>query len=147
MVSFIVHGGVDDSSGVIEETKSVDGTVNRTSLVNFVHHGFSLFDLSVFLNGVDEVTGRGETAFRGHAVLAENFGTAFDTIGPASGLVVGAGLVSDRVVVNILIAGDTVTTIAAEIGSFAGNEDLGSDLDIGPGGVSGDLDTIGEGGG
>ena len=63
-----------------------------------------------------------------------------------------ASLISDVVLIDPLVGVDSVATVATKVthtGSFAtlgaGEENLRGYVDIGPGSVSGDLDTIGHG--
>lgn len=64
----------------------------------------------------------------------------------AEGLVRGASLIGDVVGVNPLVGVLGVTAIAAVVGGLTGDEDLGREIDIGPLGLAGDLDAVGEGG-
>lgn len=146
MVEFVVGvGPVDDTAGVVFKGSSIESAGDGASLVDFVHDGSSASDGSVFGDVVDEVSG-GRIAFTvGVAGTALDELRAFKTVGPASSLVVGAGFVGDGVVVDVLVSNHRITTIAALIGGLAGDEDLRSEVDIGPGSVTQDLDTIGEG--
>jgi len=60
----------------------------------------------------------------------------------ATGLVDGAGLVGDLVLRHPLEGAEGISTKAAVIGA-ARDEDLRRDVDVGPGCVSSDFDTIG----
>mmetsp|Transcript_14441 Transcript_14441/g.22391 ORF Transcript_14441/g.22391 Transcript_14441/m.22391 type:complete len:297 (-) Transcript_14441:30-920(-) len=144
-----VAGGVlvDTSGVVLEGVGHGDTASDGASLVDFLHHLVLTSDLTVLLGSVDLVLVGGEAVLlaRG-AVLAHDDGGALLTVIVASGSVDGASLIGDVVAVHPLEGVVGLATVAAII-LGAGDEDLGGDVDIGPLGVSGDLNSIGESGG
>lgn len=116
-------------------------------MVDFVDHVGLSFDFSEFFDSVDFGSGLGPATSVGHAVFALDHGGAADSVVAAVGLVGGAGLVGDVVVVDPFIGVFGITSSTALIGVLAGDEDLGAEVDIGPLRVSGDFDSVGEGGG
>ena len=65
----------------------------------------------------------------------------------AKGAVDGTSLISDLIVGHPLEGVVGLTTVAALVLLLARDDDLGGDVDIGPGGLTGDLYPIGDGGG
>jgi hypothetical protein len=61
-----------------------------------------------------------------------------------SGLIDGACLISDVVIVDVLEGIYWFTTTATEIFVLTGNDDLRRDVDVGPSSLSLDLDSIGQ---
>jgi len=137
-----------DSTGVV--LKGIgDGDVasNGSSGVDFSHHSGLTLNVAPGLDVVLVVLGGDVASFTGFAITAETHGGAAETVVKTTALVNSASLVGDVVLVNPLVGVVGGTTVASHVVVFAGDEDLGSDLDIGPRSLSGDLDTIGEGGG
>jgi hypothetical protein len=148
---------VDDikiTSFVTEDTTSVvfeslgDGNTasDGAALVNFLHHGFLTSDGSELLSLVDVVGVGNEASLTGVAVSAVSHGGADTTVVEATTCVHRAGLVGDFVLGHPLECKDSITTVAAKRVVLAGNQNLGSDVDIGPCSISGDLDSVTEGG-
>jgi len=79
------------------------------------------------------------------AVSAVSHGGADTTVVKTTTSVHRAGLVGDLVLGHPLVGKDGITTVATEGVVLAVNKNLGSNVDVGPGGVSGDLDSVTEG--
>ena len=67
---------------------------------------------------------------------------AFHAVIVSSGLINGAGLISDIVVMHPIVSIDWLTTMAPIILCLTGNYHLWGDIDIGPRRVSSYLDSI-----
>jgi len=137
----------ENTTSVVEKRASSNTADDGASLHDFAHHSFFTFNGAVFINTVDVVAIGNGAFFTGRAVSALDVISTCDTVVPTLSLIVGAGFVSDVVLMNVFISSGGITTVAALIGLFAGEEDLGSDVDIGPDSLSHDLDTIRHGGG
>jgi len=137
----------ENTTSVVEKRASSNTADDGASLHDFAHHSFFTFNGAVFINTVDVVAIGNGAFFTGRAVSALDVISTCDTVVPTLSLIVGAGFVSDVVLMNVFISSGGITTVATLIGLFAGEEDLGSDVDIGPDSLSHDLDTIRHGGG
>jgi hypothetical protein len=147
---------IHSTGGILEDTASVvvselfggsNTAGNWTTLVDFVHHVGFTTDLAVLVDSVGAVGLLSPAALAWSAVSADNISSAGSTVGVTTSHVVGAGFVGDIVVVNPLVSSDSITTIATEIGCLTRDQNLRSQVDIWPLSVSGNLDTIAEGGG
>jgi hypothetical protein len=148
VIDFSLVGSINENTtGIVEKRSSSNTADNGSSLHDFAHHSLFAFNGAVFNDTVDIVRIRNEAVFSGRAVSALDIIGTVDTVVPTSSLVVGTGFVSDVVLMDIFISSGSITAVATFIGKFAGEEDLRSDVDIGPAGVSHDLDTIRHGGG
>ena len=138
----------EDSTGVV--LKSIrDGNTagNGTSLVDFLHHFLLALDLTELVNTVDEVLVGDEACLTGVAVTADVHSRADLTVVETTGAVDGASLISDFVLGHPLEGVVGLTTVATLVGGLARDDHLRGDVHIGPGTLTSDLDTIGEGGG
>jgi len=143
VVDFSLVGSINENTtGVVEKRSSSNTADDGSSLHDFAHHSLFAFNGAVFIDTVDVVGIRNEAVLSGRAVSALDVISTVDTVVPTSGLIVGAGFVSDVVLMNVFISSGSITSVATFIGKFAGEEDLRCDVDIGPSGVSHDLDTI-----
>jgi hypothetical protein len=137
---------VEDTASVVEEWSSIDTADNRASFVDFTHHGLFTLDWAIFVNTVDIVAIRNSTVFAWMTVSAlDIIGTA-NTIIVTSSLVSRAGFIGNVVVVDVFVCSEGITTVTAHIGGLTGDQDLRGDVNIRPGGVSHDLNTIRHGG-
>ena len=109
---------------------------------DFVHHILFTSNGAEFLNSIDKVTVRDEASFFRHAVSASDFRRASKSVCPSSSLVSRAGFISDRIVVDVLVSSQAITTITTQIRSLTGDQDLWGEIDIRPLSISSDLDTI-----
>lgn len=135
----------DDAAGVAVQHGGVDTADDGSSLVNFVDHLLLADDGSVLDDGVDVIFIGRLAGLAGEAQAALDLSVAVGTVALASGSVVRACLVTDVVLVDVGVGGLSTSSMAAFAG--AGDEDLRGDDDVGPLGLSHDLDTVGEGGG
>ena len=138
----------DSTSVVLKGSWDSNTAGNWTSLVDFLHHLLLTRNLTVLISVVDLVVVLVPAALAWGAVLAHDLLGALGTIIMSSGSVDGAGLISDLVLVHPLEGVVSFTTVATII-LGAGNENLRGDVDIWPGCLSLDLDSIrhGRGGG
>jgi hypothetical protein len=135
----------DAASVVSEGVSNSNGTSDGSSLIDLVDHILLSFNQSKFVNSIDLCSFLSPASTVGEAVLALDLSTASDTVIMSEGLIRGACLVSDVVVVDPLISILSVSSTTAIVWCFAGDEDLWRDVNIRPLGFSLDLDTIGEG--
>ena len=132
---------VDTTLVVLKVSWNCDTASNWTSLVDLLHHGLLARDLTVLIGVVDFVVVLVPAALRWGAVFAHDLLRALGTVVMTSGSVDGACFISDLVVVHPLKGVVCLTTMAAII-TRAGNEDLWSNVDIWPGSLSRNLDSI-----
>jgi len=99
--------------------------------------------VSILVNSIDVVGVWNEAWFMWITVHADGDWVTLDTIVIASGSVDGAGLIGDLVGVHPLEGVVSLTTVATII-SRAGDKNLWGDVNIWPGSLSSDLDSIGE---
>ena len=131
----------------LKSLRDGDTTSERTSLVDFLHHVLFASDLTILFNAVGVVLGRNVAGLTWVAVTAHSHSGAAETVVVTTGLIGGAGLIGDVVLVDPLEGVEGITTVATIIRSLTGDEDLRGDVDLGPGTISSDLDSITEGGG
>lgn len=137
----------EDASGVVPESigdcqRAGDGS----SLVNLVDHRCFSLHGAEFIDSVDLGPLLRPASLPGEAVLALDLVTAAHSVIMTEGLVGRAGLISDVVVVDPLVRVFGIASAAAIV-IGAGDEHLGSEVDIGPLGLPPDFDAVGEGGG
>ena len=117
----------------------------------FLHHVLLAGDLAEFVDTVDQVLVGDEASLTWVTVTADVHGRAW--LGNLSLLLVtestvdGASLIGDFVVGHPLESVVGLTTVATKVLLLARDDDLGGDVDIGPGGLTGDLYPIRDGGG
>mmetsp|Transcript_48609 Transcript_48609/g.66033 ORF Transcript_48609/g.66033 Transcript_48609/m.66033 type:complete len:266 (-) Transcript_48609:18-815(-) len=142
--------GVEVTSGVLVDTTSVviqilrnsNGAGNGTTLVDFLHHVLLTRQVTVLVGLVDIVVLGNVTSLTRVAVSAALHGGADLAVVVTSGSVDRASLISNLVLRHPLEGFVVRTTMATIILHLARDENLGSDVDIGPSSVSGNLDTI-----
>jgi len=137
---------VDTTGVVLERFGHGDTASDGATLVDLLHHGFLTGNGTELLSLVDVVGVGNEAGLTGVAVSAVGHGGADTTVVEATSSVDGAGLVRDLVVGHPLVGEDGITTVTSEGVVLTVDKNLGSDVDVGPGGVSGDLDSVTEGG-
>jgi hypothetical protein len=98
---------------------------------------------SVFVNLIN-VVGIWDVAVSAWvAISAQSDIRAWVAVIVASGSVDRAGLVSDEVVLDVLVGGKGLTSMAPEVVvGVTGDQNLGSKVDVWPGGISYDLNSI-----
>ena len=137
-----------DATGVaLERVGNSDTASNGTSLGNFLHHVLLAGDLAELVDTVHEVLVGDEASLTGVTVTADVHGGADLTVVKTTAAVDGASLIGDLVLGHPLEGVVGLTTVATKVGSLTRDDDLGGDVDIGPGGVTSDLDSIGKSGG
>ena len=119
-----------------------DGAADGATLVDLVHHGLLASDETVLLDLVDVVLFRDVAGLAGVTVAAHGHGRAADTVGPAASLVNRARLVRDVIIVDPLKRVVGEATEAAEVHLLAADQHLRGEVDVGPGGVTHDLDSV-----
>lgn len=135
---------VNATGVVLEGLGDSDTASNGASLVDLLHHVLLTGDSAEFVNTVDEVLVGDEAGLAGVAVTAHVHGGADLTVVETAGAVDGASLIGDLVVGHPLEGVVGLTTVATLVLGLARDDDLGRDVDVGPGGVTSDLDSIGE---
>ena len=136
---------VDATGVVIEGLRDGDTTSNGTTLVDFLHHVLLASEVSVFVDTVDKVLIGDEASLTRVTVTALGHLRADLTVVKTTAKVDGASLISHVVVSDVLESIDGLTTMATHVLGLTRDDDLGGDVDIGPGSVTSDLDAIGEG--
>ena len=142
---------VDATGVVLEGVWDGNTASDGSSLVDFLHHVLLAGDLAEFVDTVDQVLVGDEASLTWVTVTANVHGRAW--LGNLSLLLVtestvdGASLIGDFVVGHPLESVVGLTTVATKVLLLARDDDLGGDVDIGPGGLTGDLYPIGDGGG
>jgi hypothetical protein len=134
----------DSSSVVLEGFGHCNSAGNGTSLVDLLSHVVLSFEGAEVGHVVDAVGVGHEAGLVGHAVLAHCDVRALDSIVMASCSVDGAGLISDFIVLHEVVGANGISSVAAIVEATAGNHYLGRDVNIWPGSISGDLDSVGE---
>ena len=112
-------------------------------MVDLLHHGLFTLEVSELLDLVNLVLVWDEARLMRVTVSALGDVRALDSVIVASGLIHGAGFISDFVVVHVLISINRFSTVASLILHLAGDQDLRSDVDIRPSSLSGNLDSVG----
>lgn len=111
-------------------------------MVNLLDHVILTRHQAEFVGVVVVVLIRDDAGFTRCAVTALSHWRANTTVVESTTSVDGAGLISHFVLGHPLVSGGGVATVAAQRGVHAVDEDLGSDVDVGPGGVSGNLYSV-----
>lgn len=132
---------INETGLVVFDPGGVNHASNRTSVVDLVQHLVFTIDVAVFFGFVDRVAlgNVAVTLLVTDAALESVI--AGSTVFPTLGLVVGARLVSDTVLVHVLEGTGSTTTVAAGV-ARAGEDDLRRHNDIRTGSVSHDLDSV-----
>jgi len=138
---------VDTTSVVIESLRDGDTTSEGTSLVDLLHHGLFSADGTVFINTIGVISIGDEASLTGVAVTAHGHSRAAKTIVATASLVRRASLIGDVVLVDPLESAQGVSTVATISILLTRDEDLRSDVDLGPSTVTGNLDSVSKGGG
>jgi hypothetical protein len=133
----------DTSSVILKSIGNGNTASNGSSLINFLHHSFFSRDVSILISVVDVIFIGGEAGLSRHAVLALDDFRALSTVIVSSGSVDGASLISDLVGVHPLEGIVGLSSVASII-LRARDKNLRSNVDIRPGSLSGDLNSIGE---
>lgn len=94
------------------------------------------------VNLVDWVLLGDEAVFEWVAVLADGNWRTLKTVVVSSGLVDGAGLIRSLMEVQPGVSVDSVTSMATVGYCVAGNQYLRTDVDVRPGCLSSDLDSV-----
>ena len=136
---------VDATGVVIEGLRDGDTASDGSSLDDLLHHVLLADDFIEFVNTVDHVLVGDEAGLTGVAVAANVHGRADLTVVEATGAVDGASLISHLVVGHPLEGIVGLTTVATHVLGLTRDDDLGGDVDIGPGALTRDLDSIREG--
>jgi hypothetical protein len=111
---------------------------------NFLHHVFLTYDLTELIDLVHVVGVRDVASLTRGAVTADVHGGTHLAIVKALSAVDRAGLVSHFIVVHPFVGVVCLTTVATQILIFTGDDNLGRYVDVGPGSVTGNLDTVRE---
>jgi hypothetical protein len=109
-----------------------------------LHHGFLSWHFTVFIYVVYIVLIRYEAVLVRFTVSAHGDVGAFHSVVVASGSVDGAGLIGDVILVHPLEGIKGIPSMATIV-SWAGNENLRSDVDVWPGSISRDLYSVWKG--
>ena len=135
---------VDAASVSLEGVRYCDIASNRATLSDFLLHGFLARDGSVFVNTINEVLIGDEASLAWVAVAADVHGRTVLSIVVAAGPVDGAGLVSNLILVHPLVCVVSIATMATLVSLLTGDDDLRSNVDVGPSRIAGDLDAVRE---
>ena len=135
---------VNTASVVLKSLRNGDTTGNRTSLVDFLHHVLLTGDMTELINSVDEILVWDEACLTWVAVTADVHRRANLSIVETTSAVDGASLISNFVLRHPLESVVGLTTVASLVGCLTRDDNLRGDVDIGPGSLSSDLNTIRE---
>ena len=135
---------VDTAGVVVEGLRYSNTTGKRTSLVELLLHVVLTSDSTEFINSVDHVLIGDKAGLTGVAVAADIHGGADFAVIVATGTVDRASLVGDLVLRHPFKGVQGIATMATVILVLTGDENLRGNVDLGPGGVTGDLDSIGQ---
>ena len=117
-------------------------TSNRSTLVDFLHHGLFSRNFAEFLDFVGVVFIWNKAVWAWLTVLANINGSTFNTIVMTSSLIDRTGLISNFIFVHKFERRDSFTTVATIIIHRAWNDNLRGDVDIGPLSFSGNLYSV-----
>jgi hypothetical protein len=138
----------EDSTGVIFKCIWDSNTAsNWSTLCDFLLHVRFSLNFTILFDLVVQILVWDETGCTWVAVTANFHGGAFLTIVVATSLVDGASSVGDFVGVHPGEGVIGLTTVATLIWSFTRDQNLWGDVDVWPGCLSLDFDSIGKGGG
>jgi len=124
-----------------------DSTGDGSACGNLLHHVLLSLNITVLVGAVSLVLVGDEASLTGVAVSAVFHGGAFLSIIVTTSLVDRASSILNLVLGHPLEGGEVVSTVTSIHVGLARDQDLRRDVDIGPGGLTGDLDAIGEDGG
>jgi hypothetical protein len=136
---------IDATSVVIKGLGYSNSASDGTSLVDLLHHGLFSTDFAQLAESVLIVGIGYKAGLVGVAVLADVDCWAGLAVVMTSGSVGRAGLISHLVFVNVLKCCERITSMTAVIFNVARDDNLGGDVDIGPGTLPLDLDPVGHG--
>ena len=133
----------EDTTGVVLESIWDGDTASKgTSLIDLLHHIFFTSNFTVFINTVGVIIGWDVASLTRVAVTAHGHGGANLTVVVTTSHVGGAGLISDVVLVDPLESVEGKSTVATIIRGLTRDEDLRGDVNLGPGTITSDLDSI-----
>jgi len=136
---------VDATSVIIESLWHSDVASNGSSLVDLLHHVLLTLDVAKLINSICHVFVRDETGLTWVAVTANVHGRADLTNVIALGTIDGARLISDLVIGHPFERVISIASMAPVILGLARDDNLGGDVNIGPGGLTGNLNSIRDG--
>jgi len=132
-----------DAAGVVIERLGDSYTAsNGSTLVDLLHHVVLSIDKVIFVDAVHSVLIRDEAGLTRVAVAAHVHSAANLTIVMTSGSVDGASLICNLVLSHPLEGVQVPATVAAVVIGLTRDENLRGDVDIGPGCLSLDLDSV-----
>jgi hypothetical protein len=137
----------EDSSLVcLKSIRDSNSTSKRSSSSDFSLHGTFTLDSSVLIDSINLVVVGNETSFIGVAISSNLHGRALRSIGVSTSQVDRGLSIGDLVSAHPLESLDSFSTETSHrfIVHITRDENLRGDVDIGPGSLSSDLDTIGE---
>jgi len=133
---------IDTTSVVIKILRHGNTAGNGTTSMDFLHHVLLTLKMTILISMVHVVVLRDVASFTREAVSAFLHSRALLTIVVTSGSVDGAGLISDLVLRHPLEGLVVRTTVATIVLILTGDENLRSDVDIRPGSLAHDLNSI-----
>jgi len=137
---------VEDAAFVfVEAFGHSDGASKRTSLHELVHHSLFSLNVTILIYTILIVAWRNVASLSRFAVAAHLHGRAILTVGPATGLVNRTSFIGDVVFTNPFVPVVGISTVATVVFLFARDENLWSNVDIRPGSITCNLDTVREG--
>ena len=137
---------VNSTSVFLERLGHSDVTSNRSSLVDFLLHVLFANNSAELFDSIDHVLVWDEAGLTWIAVATHVHGRADLTIVVALSTIDGASLVSDLVIGHPLKRVIRISSMATIVLGLARDDDLRGDVDIGPGGLTGNLYPIRDGG-
>jgi len=138
---------IDSSLVCFKRVGDGDTASERSTLGNFLLHGCLTLDSGVLVDTVNLVVIGDEASLGRVAISGDLHSGALGSVVVTTGQVDGSLSIGDLVGAHPLESLDGFSSVATTsiVIKIARDEDLGRDVDIGPGCLTGDLDTIGEG--
>jgi uncharacterized membrane protein HdeD (DUF308 family) len=98
--------------------------------------------MTILINSIGVVFWRNVTGLSRFTVAAETHRTATNAVIPTSGLVNRTSFISDVIMMNPFVCVVRISTVAAIVFLFTGNQNLGSDVNVGPGSLAVNFDSV-----
>jgi hypothetical protein len=135
---------VNTTHVVIKRLWDSDRAREWTALEQLIHHGLFSVYMAEFVDTVGVVLRRDVASLSRLTVAAEGHRAATNTVVPSPCLVNRASLISNIVFVNPLVRVVSVSSVATIVFLLTGDQNLRSDVNIGPGCLALNFYSIGE---
>jgi hypothetical protein len=137
-----------DTRSVINQVLSdSNGTCDWPTLIDLIHNIQLPIHKPILTHSIDLSSFLSPAASIGQTILTLDLTGASNPVIQPVRLIGRAGLISDVIPVDPFVGGAGVAAVAALIHILAADQHLRGEVDVGPGGLPGDLDTVAQGGG